>query len=112
MSVEQVSHNLDPECVSLREASRGLGVCVRTVRREIERGRLAAFRVGRSLRIRGLPLFAKDMRHDADTGGRVPADGHGIHAPQRYAANRENVHGCEYATRLRRCGEASTDSAG
>ena len=40
------------ECVSLSRAAKILGVCVRTVRREIERGRLAAFRVGRSLRIR------------------------------------------------------------
>lgn len=42
----------EERCMSLREASRLLGVCVRTVRREIERGRLIAFRVGRSLRIR------------------------------------------------------------
>ena len=40
------------ECVSLSRAARILGVCVRTVRREIERGKLIAFRVGRSLRIR------------------------------------------------------------
>ena len=40
------------QCVSLLRAAKILGVCVRTVRREIERGRLAAFRVGRSLRIR------------------------------------------------------------
>ena len=40
------------QCVSLSRAAKILGVCVRTVRREIERGRLAAFRVGRSLRIR------------------------------------------------------------
>ena len=40
------------ECVSLSRAAKILGVCVRTVRREIDRGRLAAFRVGRSLRIR------------------------------------------------------------
>jgi excisionase family DNA binding protein len=39
-------------CVDLREAAKVLSVCVRTVRREIERGRLIAFRVGRSLRIR------------------------------------------------------------
>jgi excisionase family DNA binding protein len=38
--------------VTLREAAKFLGVCVRTVRREIERGALVAFRVGRSLRIR------------------------------------------------------------
>jgi excisionase family DNA binding protein len=47
--------NVDCEedgCVSLKEAGRILGVCVRTVRREIERGRLAAIRVGRTLRIR------------------------------------------------------------
>ena len=38
--------------ISLREAARILDVCVRTVRREIERRRLVGFRVGRSLRIR------------------------------------------------------------
>jgi excisionase family DNA binding protein len=38
--------------ISLREAARILNVCVRTVRREIERRRLVGFRVGRSLRIR------------------------------------------------------------
>ena len=42
----------DDRCLSLKEAGGILGVCVRTVRREIDRGRLAAFRVGRSLRIR------------------------------------------------------------
>lgn len=42
----------DSECVSVREAGRRLGVCGRTIRREIERGRLKAIRVGRSLRIR------------------------------------------------------------
>ena len=40
------------ECVSLSRAAKILGVCVRTVRREVGRGRLAAFRVGRNLRIR------------------------------------------------------------
>ena len=38
--------------VTLREAAKFLGVCVRTVRREIERGALVAFRVGRNLRVR------------------------------------------------------------
>jgi excisionase family DNA binding protein len=52
VNVEEASHNRDVECISLRDASRLLGVCVRSVRREIERGRLSAFRVGRSLRIR------------------------------------------------------------
>ena len=47
-----ISESGEPECVSLSRAAKILGVCVRTVRREIERGRLAAFRVGRSLRIR------------------------------------------------------------
>jgi excisionase family DNA binding protein len=37
------------ECVSLSRAAKILGVCVRTVRREIDRRRLAAFRVGRNL---------------------------------------------------------------
>jgi excisionase family DNA binding protein len=40
------------ECVSLSRVAKILGVCVRTVRREVDRGRLAAFRVGRNLRIR------------------------------------------------------------
>jgi excisionase family DNA binding protein len=40
------------ECVSLSRAAEILDVCVRTVRREIDRGRLAEFRVGRSPRIR------------------------------------------------------------
>jgi excisionase family DNA binding protein len=40
------------ECVSLRRAGKILGVCARTVRREIHRGKLAALRVGRSVRIR------------------------------------------------------------
>ena len=48
----QSSSQDEDRCVSLREASRLLGVCIRTVRREIERGKLLAIRVGRSLRIR------------------------------------------------------------
>jgi excisionase family DNA binding protein len=52
------SHESADRAVSLREAGRILGVCARTVRREIERRRLMAFRVGRSLRIR-----MTDLRH-------------------------------------------------
>jgi len=52
VSVKPVSGGIEQECVSLRDASRLLGVCVRTVRREIDRGRLSAFRVGRNLRIK------------------------------------------------------------
>jgi excisionase family DNA binding protein len=40
------------ECASLSRAARILGVCVLTVRREIQRRELPAFRVGRSLRIK------------------------------------------------------------
>jgi len=40
------------ECVSLSRAAKILGVCVRTLRREIERGKITAFRVGRNLRIK------------------------------------------------------------
>jgi excisionase family DNA binding protein len=40
------------QCVSLSRAAKILGVCVRTVRREIDRRRLAAFRVGRNLCIK------------------------------------------------------------
>jgi excisionase family DNA binding protein len=42
----------DDFSVSLKGAAKILAVSVRTVRREIDRGRLVAFRVGRSLRIR------------------------------------------------------------
>ena len=41
----------DLHCLSITEASRWLGVSIRTVRREIERGRLKAIRVGRAIRI-------------------------------------------------------------
>jgi excisionase family DNA binding protein len=51
VSVAQFPDN-EAELVSIREAGRRLGVCARTVRREIERGRLKGIRVGRSLRIR------------------------------------------------------------
>jgi len=47
-----ISEGGESECVSLSRAAKILGVCVRTVRREIERRKLIAFRVGRSLRIR------------------------------------------------------------
>jgi len=40
------------QCVSLSRAAKILGVCDRTVRREIDRRRLAGFRVGRNLRIK------------------------------------------------------------
>ena len=53
----------DDECVSLKEAGRILHVCVRTLRREIQRGRLIAFRVGRTLRIRMSELQRYIERH-------------------------------------------------
>lgn len=47
-----ISESAEPVgCLSLSEVADYLGVCVRTVRREIDRGRLPAFRVGRNLRI-------------------------------------------------------------
>lgn len=42
----------DEQRVSLKEAGRILGVCARTVRREIDRRKLTAIRVGRNLRIK------------------------------------------------------------
>ena len=45
-------------CLSLREASGLLRVCDRTLRREIARGRLKAFHVGRSVRVRFADLRA------------------------------------------------------
>ena len=47
-----ISESVESECVSVARAAKILGVCARTVRREIERRKLIAFRVGRSLRIR------------------------------------------------------------
>lgn len=52
MSFVQLSEDRDPECVGLVEAGQLLGVCPRTVRREIDRRRLAAFRAGRLWKIR------------------------------------------------------------
>jgi excisionase family DNA binding protein len=49
--MSELHANVD-RAVSLRDAAGRLDVCVRTVRREVERGRLSAFRVGRSMRIR------------------------------------------------------------
>lgn len=41
----------ESECMTLGSAARTFGVCVRTVRREIARGNLRAFRVGKRIRI-------------------------------------------------------------
>jgi excisionase family DNA binding protein len=41
----------ESECVGLSRAAKILGVCVRTVRREIDRGKLRAFRAGRLWKI-------------------------------------------------------------
>jgi excisionase family DNA binding protein len=41
----------EPECVGLSGAAKILGVCVRTVRREIDRSKLRAFRAGRLWKI-------------------------------------------------------------
>lgn len=38
-------------CLDLKEASAFLGTCTRTVTREIQRGKLRAFRVGRKWKI-------------------------------------------------------------
>lgn len=42
----------ESECVGLSGAAKILGVCVRTVRREIDRNKLRAFRTGRLWKIR------------------------------------------------------------
>ncbi|MBA3834151.1 MAG: helix-turn-helix domain-containing protein [Chthoniobacterales bacterium] len=42
----------EADSVTIASAAKHFSVCSRTLRREIERGRLSAFRVGRSLRIR------------------------------------------------------------
>ena len=47
MSVGYLVADQGCECVSLAGAAKILGVCVRTVRREIDRNKLRAFRAGR-----------------------------------------------------------------
>lgn len=51
--MNQASHSAleEERCLDVVEVSRILGVCVRTVIREIQRGRLRAFRVGRKWKI-------------------------------------------------------------
>lgn len=60
----------EERCVGLSEAGRIVGVCVRTIRREIERGRLHAFRAGRKWKIQtrelrrymqGIPIGARPV---------------------------------------------------
>ena len=51
MSAGQITADEESECVSLSRAAKILGVCVRTVRREIDRNRLRAFRAGRLWKI-------------------------------------------------------------
>jgi excisionase family DNA binding protein len=51
MSIGEAEVN--DRCVSLRDAARILGVCVR---REIDRGKLFGIRVGRNLRIKASEL--------------------------------------------------------
>lgn len=38
--------------VTIKEAAAMLSICERTIRREIDRGRLRAYRIGRAIRIR------------------------------------------------------------
>lgn len=51
MNPEQIRNGGSPECVSLSGAAKILGVCARTVRREIDRNKLRAFRAGRLWKI-------------------------------------------------------------
>jgi len=51
MSVGQITTDHESQCVGLSGAARILGVCVRTVRREIDRNKLQAFRAGRLWKI-------------------------------------------------------------
>ena len=55
----------------------------------------------RSGALRGFPRVTDDLRHVAYARQQVATNGDGIDAPQRHEADRENVHGCEYAARLR-----------
>lgn len=50
--MNQSAEETESRCVSLKAAATILGVCVRTVMREIQRGKLKAFRAGRQWRVR------------------------------------------------------------
>jgi excisionase family DNA binding protein len=51
--------------VDLNEAARMIGVCTATIRREVNRGRLRAVRVGRLYRVRVAELNAYLKRQEA-----------------------------------------------
>lgn len=44
--------------VDVKEAARMLGICTKTLRREVNRGELAAVRIGKAVRIRVAELHA------------------------------------------------------
>ena len=51
MNTEQTEMSMEPELISERAAAQKIGVCVRTIRREVERGHFPKpVRVGRCVR--------------------------------------------------------------
>lgn len=44
--------------VDVKQAARMLGICTKTLRREIDRGELAALRIGKAVRIRVAEIHA------------------------------------------------------
>ena len=57
-SLKPVPTSATPLAVDLPEAAHMLGVCTETIRREINRGRLRAFKIGRVWRVRITELNA------------------------------------------------------
>ncbi|HEY3318907.1 MAG TPA: excisionase family DNA-binding protein [Planctomycetota bacterium] len=60
-------------CLCLEEAAKDVGVCRKTLKREIEAGRLRAFRVGRQYRIRSAELEAYMKRAELRFAGGAQA---------------------------------------
>lgn len=62
-----------PLAVDLPQAAKMLGVCTATMRREIDRGKLRAFKIGRVYRVRVAELHAYLKRLEGNCTGEKPA---------------------------------------
>ena len=71
-TVSGMRSNIDRLVVDVQNAAKMLGVCTKTLRREIERGELGALRIGKAIRIRVAELQAYILRKERKN---TPVDG-------------------------------------